>query len=111
MCRDIKILRAPYAASVSDQDVQAAAVQYVQTVSGFRRPVPADAEAFDRHHYAFHVDDAEFDAILGRVQAAGIPYGSDPWHTENKELNNWRGGRGVYFRDPNGHLLELLTRT
>jgi len=48
MCRDIKILRAPYAASVSDQDVQAAAIQYVQTVSGFRRPVPADAEAFDR---------------------------------------------------------------
>jgi hypothetical protein len=48
MCRDIKILRAPYAASVSDQDVQAAALQYVQTVSGFRRPVPADAEVFDR---------------------------------------------------------------
>jgi hypothetical protein len=48
MCRDIKILRAPYAASVSDQDVQAAALQYVQTVSGFRRPAPADAEAFDR---------------------------------------------------------------
>jgi hypothetical protein len=48
MCRDIKILRAPYAASVNDQDVQAAAIQYVQTVSGFRRPMPADAEAFDR---------------------------------------------------------------
>jgi hypothetical protein len=48
MCRDIKILRAPYAATVSDQDVQAAAIQYVQTVSGFRRPAPADAEAFDR---------------------------------------------------------------
>ena len=48
MCRDIKILRAPYAVSVNDQDVQAAAIQYVQTVSGFRRPVPADAEAFDR---------------------------------------------------------------
>lgn len=48
MCRDIKILRAPYAASVSDQDVQAAALQYVQTVSGFRRPAPADAEVFDR---------------------------------------------------------------
>jgi hypothetical protein len=48
MCRDIKILRAPYAATVSDQDVQAAAIQYVQTVSGFRRPMPADAAAFDR---------------------------------------------------------------
>jgi hypothetical protein len=48
MCRDIKILRAPYTATVSDQDVQAAAIQYVQTVSGFRRPLPADAEVFDR---------------------------------------------------------------
>ena len=48
MCRDIKILRAPYAISVTDQDVQAAAVQYVQTVSGFRRPSPGDADLFDR---------------------------------------------------------------
>jgi hypothetical protein len=48
MCRDIKILRAPYTAAVSDQDVQAAAIQYVQTVSGFRRPMPADTEVFDR---------------------------------------------------------------
>jgi catechol 2,3-dioxygenase-like lactoylglutathione lyase family enzyme len=69
-----------------------------------------DATDFDSHHYAFHVDDSEFDAILRRVQAAGIPYGSDPWHTENQELNSWNGGRGFYFRDPNQHLLELLTR-
>jgi catechol 2,3-dioxygenase-like lactoylglutathione lyase family enzyme len=65
---------------------------------------------FDTHHYAFHVSDPEFDAILKRVQEAGLTYGSDPWHLENKELNSWNGGRGVYFRDPNGHLLELLTR-
>jgi catechol 2,3-dioxygenase-like lactoylglutathione lyase family enzyme len=67
-------------------------------------------EDFDSHHYAFHVGDIEFDAIFKRVQEAGIPYGSDPWHTENKELNSWNGGRGIYFRDPGGHLLELLTR-
>ena len=48
MCRDIKILRAPYATSVSDKDVQAAALQYVQTVSGFRRPPVHDSEVFDR---------------------------------------------------------------
>jgi catechol 2,3-dioxygenase-like lactoylglutathione lyase family enzyme len=65
---------------------------------------------FDSHHYAFHVSDQEFDAIFKRVQEAGIPFGSDPWHVENKELNSWNGGRGVYFRDPKGHLLELLTR-
>jgi catechol 2,3-dioxygenase-like lactoylglutathione lyase family enzyme len=69
-----------------------------------------DQDRFEGHHYAFHVADTEFDAILGRVQAAGITYGSDPWHTENFELNSWNGGRGFYFHDPNGHLLELLTR-
>ena len=70
-----------------------------------------DAEDFDSHHYAFHVSDPEFDAILSRVQEAGIPFGSDPWNLENRKLNDWNGGRGVYFRDPNGHILELLTRT
>ena len=65
---------------------------------------------FEVHHYAFHVDDAEFDAILARVRAAGIPYGSGPRQLEDRELNAWNGGRGFYFRDPNGHVLELLTR-
>jgi len=65
---------------------------------------------YEVHHYAFHVDDAEFDAILARVRAAGIPYGSAPWHIEDRQLNDWNGGRGFYFRDPNGHVLELLTR-
>ncbi len=71
----------------------------------------ADAEDFDSHHYAFHVDDAEFDAILARIRAAGIAYGSEPWNLENGKLNAWNGGRGVYFRDLDGHILELLTRT
>ncbi|OLD40688.1 MAG: bleomycin resistance protein [Nitrospirae bacterium 13_1_40CM_2_62_10] len=70
-----------------------------------------DVDRFDTHHYAFHVSDAEFDAILNRVKEAGLAFGSEPWNLENKELNSWNGGRGVYFRDPNGHILELLTRT
>jgi len=69
-----------------------------------------DADRFDIHHYAFHVSDAEFDAIFKRVQEAGIAYGSDPWSLENRQLNSRNGGRGVYFRDPNGHILELMTR-
>jgi catechol 2,3-dioxygenase-like lactoylglutathione lyase family enzyme len=69
-----------------------------------------DVERFEVHHYAFKVNDEEFDAILGRVQGAGIAYGGDPWNLENRELNSWNGGRGVYFRDPNGHILELMTR-
>jgi hypothetical protein len=47
MCRDIKILRAPYTYGVTDEDVRAAALQYVRTVSGFRRSVPSEIEAFD----------------------------------------------------------------
>ena len=70
-----------------------------------------NARSFESHHYAFHVSDEEFDAILQRVQVAGIPYGSDPWNQENRQLNSWREGRGFYFRDPNGHLIELMTRT
>jgi catechol 2,3-dioxygenase-like lactoylglutathione lyase family enzyme len=65
---------------------------------------------FDWHHYAFHVSEEEFDAIFGRIQAAGVPYGSGPWSQEDGQINHRRGGRGVYFKDPNGHVLELLTR-
>lgn len=67
-------------------------------------------DSFESHHYAFHVSDDEFDAVFQRVQQAGLAYGSHPRDTENRKLNDWNGGRGVYFRDPNGHLLELLTR-
>jgi catechol 2,3-dioxygenase-like lactoylglutathione lyase family enzyme len=70
-----------------------------------------DVDAFDVHHYAFHVSDPEFDAILDRVQKAKVAYGSDPWNLENGRLNSWNGGRGFYFRDPNGHILEVMTRT
>jgi len=68
-------------------------------------------EQFGVHHYAFHVSDEEFDQIFARVKESGVAYGSEPGHPENGKLNNWNGGRGVYFRNPSGHLLELLTRT
>jgi catechol 2,3-dioxygenase-like lactoylglutathione lyase family enzyme len=55
------------------------------------------------------VGDAEFDAIFGRIKAVGLAYGSDPGHPDNGKLNNWGGGRGIYFKDPDGHLLELMT--
>lgn len=60
-------------------------------------------------HYAFHVSDAEFDAILQRVKAAGLSFGSTPWSLEDGKLNDWNGGRGVYWKDPDGHVLELMT--
>ncbi|MEO7859006.1 MAG: VOC family protein [Nitrospirales bacterium] len=68
-----------------------------------------DVAGFDLHHYAFKVGEEEFDAIFGRIQVEGIPYGSEPHARENMTLNHRGGGRGVYFCDPNGHILELLT--
>ena len=68
-----------------------------------------NTDAFQSHHYAFHVSDAEFDAIFDRVKAAGLAYGSAPESVDNGKLNDWGGGRGFYFRDPDGHLLELMT--
>ncbi len=64
---------------------------------------------FERHHYAFKVGEAEFDGIFDRVRAEGIAYGSGPRSADNMEINHRNGGRGFYFRDPNDHLLEVLT--
>jgi catechol 2,3-dioxygenase-like lactoylglutathione lyase family enzyme len=61
------------------------------------------------HHYAFKVSEEDFDAIFGRIQRADIPYGSEPYSLEDREINHRGGGRGVYFRDPDGHIFELLT--
>ncbi len=60
-------------------------------------------------HYAFHVSDAEFEAIFNRVKTKKIPYGSEPDDHENGKINTRRGGRGFYFEDPYGHLLEVMT--
>ena len=64
---------------------------------------------FESHHYAFKVDDETFDAVFGRIKERGLKYGSMPGEQDNMQLNDRRGGRGFYFRDPNGHSLELLT--
>lgn len=61
-------------------------------------------------HYAFLVSEAEFDAIFGRIKARGLSYWADPGQTRKSEINRHDGGRGLYFEDPNGHLLEIITR-
>lgn len=61
-------------------------------------------------HYAFLVSEAEFDTIFDRIRALGLRYWADPYRQEPDEINTRDGGRGVYFEDPNGHVLELLTR-
>lgn len=62
-------------------------------------------------HFAFRVSEAEFDAIFGRIKAGGIRYWADPFHREPDAINHWDDGRGVYFDDPDGHVLEILTRS
>jgi catechol 2,3-dioxygenase-like lactoylglutathione lyase family enzyme len=61
-------------------------------------------------HYAYLVGDAEFDAIFGRVRQKGLIYWADPAQTQRNEINHHDGGRGFYFNDPDGHLLEIITR-
>ena len=68
-----------------------------------------DDEKFESHHLAFHVSNAEFDAIFNRIKKAKLAFGSAPWSLDDGKLNDWNSGRGVYFRDPNGHVLELMT--
>jgi catechol 2,3-dioxygenase-like lactoylglutathione lyase family enzyme len=69
----------------------------------------ADEPAPQSHHYAFHISEAEFEAIFGRVQAKGLPYGSGPYNRTDGQIYTRRGGRGFYFDDPNGHVLEVMT--
>ena len=69
----------------------------------------ADEPAIQSHHYAFHISEAEFEAIFARVKAKGIAYGSGPYNHTDGQIYNRRGGRGFYFEDPNGHLLEVMT--
>lgn len=61
-------------------------------------------------HYAFLIDEAEFDAIFARIRERGLPYWADPSQRQRGEINHADGGRGVYFEDPDGHLLEIITR-
>jgi catechol 2,3-dioxygenase-like lactoylglutathione lyase family enzyme len=62
------------------------------------------------HHYAFQVDCAEFDAIFERIVAAGLRYYAEP-HEPHRygEISIRRGGRAVYFDDPDGHIIEVMT--
>ena len=61
-------------------------------------------------HYAFLISEPEFDEIFGRIQQRKLPYWADPAQEQEGRINHHDGGRGVYFEDPNGHLLEIITR-
>lgn len=69
----------------------------------------ADGE-IPSQHYAFLVSEQEFDGIFGRIRQRGARYWADPGRRREGEINHWNGGRGLYWQDPDGHLLEVLTR-
>lgn len=61
-------------------------------------------------HYAFLISEDEFDEVFSRITTKGLPYWADPGQHRVGEINHGDGGRGVYFEDPDGHLLEVITR-
>jgi catechol 2,3-dioxygenase-like lactoylglutathione lyase family enzyme len=61
-------------------------------------------------HYAFLVDEPEFDEIFARIRDRGLPYWADPHKSEPGQVNAHDGGRGLYWEEPSGHLLEIITR-
>jgi catechol 2,3-dioxygenase-like lactoylglutathione lyase family enzyme len=67
-------------------------------------------EALTIEHYAFLVSEAEFDVIFERIQARHLAYWADPAHQQAGRINHHDGGRGVYWNDPDGHYLEMITR-
>lgn len=71
--------------------------------------VPEDQEIHPQH-YAFLVSEDDFDAIYGKIQSRGLQHWADPAAQRPMQINHNDGGRGVYFRDPAGHFLEIITR-
>jgi catechol 2,3-dioxygenase-like lactoylglutathione lyase family enzyme len=63
-----------------------------------------------QQHYAFLVGEDDFDEIFGRIVARGIDYWADPGRNSPGKINHNDGGRGVYFPDPDDHMLEIITR-
>jgi catechol 2,3-dioxygenase-like lactoylglutathione lyase family enzyme len=70
----------------------------------------ADGMEIQMQHYAFLVSEKEFDQIFGRVKARGLKYWADPGQKQAGQINHHFGGRGVYFEDLSGHLLEIITK-
>ena len=70
----------------------------------------SDGDQIRPQHYAFLVSEDDFDAIYGKIQSRGLEHWADPGAQRPGEINTRDDGRGVYFRDPSGHFLEILTR-
>jgi catechol 2,3-dioxygenase-like lactoylglutathione lyase family enzyme len=105
-----------------------ASAEFVAAILGLSAPVPFGPflgvqtgnevtldfletdEEIQTQHYAFLISEPEFDQIFGRIKARELPYWADPARQQLNRINTRDGGRGVYFEDPSGNLLEILTR-
>jgi catechol 2,3-dioxygenase-like lactoylglutathione lyase family enzyme len=81
----------------------------VELANGVTLDYARRAGGVTSQHYAFLVGEDEFDAAMERIEDRAIPYDADPSGRRPDEVNTRDGGRGVYFDDPDGHRLELLT--
>jgi catechol 2,3-dioxygenase-like lactoylglutathione lyase family enzyme len=84
--------------------------QIVRTANDVSLDVLETSGDIAGQHYAFLISEHEFDDIFGRIRERGLAYWADPDHHRSGEINTNDGGRGVYFEDPNGHSLEIITR-
>ena len=82
----------------------------VEAANGVSLDVMDAEDEVSSQHYAFLVSESEFDEIFERIQNRGMPYWANPSRAKSGQMNHRDGGRGVYFEDPNGNLLEILTR-
>ena len=82
----------------------------VEVANGVSLDYVTTAGPIAEQHYAFLVTEDEFDQIFGRIQEQRIEYWADPFHSRPGEINRNDGGRGVYWSDPDGHNLEIITR-
>jgi len=83
--------------------------QVVQADNGVSLDFQETAAPVTPQHYAFLIGEADFDAVFARICERGLPFWAGPGKTRPGEINHGDGGRGVYFEDPDGHVLEVLT--
>ncbi len=82
----------------------------VETDNGVSLDFLSTDEEIQIQHYAFLVSEEEFETIFARIQERHVKYWADPMTSQEGKINHNDGGRGLYFKDPSGHVLEILTR-
>jgi hypothetical protein len=90
--------------------VQFGPFQVVELDNGVSLDFAVAAGPIQPQHYAFLISETDFDTVLGRICEQGLDYWADPRRGRLGRINYNDGGRGVYFSDPDGHYLEVITR-